>query len=295
MTESKGLHRLSFSQREGKASLPEPMRLQHLPADFRNLVWYAVDMAIEQDRAPSTSRYSGTASMRTIIVDYFVRIHHETHDFCRHLPAEHKGLLKEIILEDRYDQVLTLVEFLLCHGLGDEQMRNSLLGAFTAVPIAYSVEAVDDLPTVVARASAESGAATQRAIGAIEKRGPAGAKAHLRKAAKAINEQRYEDAVRESIHAVESVARTIDPKGEKDLSHALRSLEREGVLKHKALRDAIMKIYGYTSDEEGIRHPLLDQGKAAVDLDDAVFMFSACAAFAAYMVNRSEQIGVREQ
>ena len=157
-------------------------------------------------------------------------------------------------------------------------------------PLAYTVQTVNGLPTIVPRSNEESGAATQQAIEAIEQIGPAGAKTHLHDAAEAINEKRYADAVRESIHAVESVARTIDPNAGKTLGPALTSLEKAGVLNHPSLRDGFKKLYGYTSDKQGIRHALLEEGAADVDLDDAVFMFGACASFAAYLVNRNEQL-----
>ena len=281
-------YKLSFSQREGKAPLPEPMRLQHLPVDFRNLVWHAVDLAITRNKH-SGDYYKDSASIRDIFIDYYVRIHQLTHDSHPDTPSKHRSLLKGIIIEGTYHGVLTLVEFILCHGLCDEELRQSLLAAFASVPVAYTVQTLEDLPTIVPRASEESGAATQQAIETIEDKGPAGAKAHLRKAVKAINEKRLEDAVRESIHAVEAVARTIAPDT-RALGPALDSLERQGVLKHAALRTAFDKLYGYTSDEKGIRHSLLDQEKADVDLDDAIFMFAACAAFAAYLVNRNEQV-----
>ena len=67
-------------------------------------------------------------------------------------------------------------------------------------------------------------------------------------------------------------------------------LEKAGVLNHRALQEAFSKLYGYTNDENGIRHALLDEGAADVDLDDAVFMFGACASFAAYLVNRHKQL-----
>ena len=62
------------------------------------------------------------------------------------------------------------------------------------------------------------------------------------------------------------------------------------MLNHRALKEAFSKLYGYTSDENGIRHALLEEGAADVDLDDAVFMFGACASFAAYLVNRHKQL-----
>ena len=47
MTENDDFYKLTFSQREGKAPLPEPMRLEHVSKDFRNLIWFAVDNAIK--------------------------------------------------------------------------------------------------------------------------------------------------------------------------------------------------------------------------------------------------------
>ena len=140
------------------------------------------------------------------------------------------------------------------------------------------------------RPSREAGEATKQATETIHEGGMAGATTHLRKAAEQINVQEYADSVRESINAVESVARTIDPKASKALGPALDSLERVRLLKHPALKEAFKKLYGYTSDEQGIRHSLLDKDSADVELDEAVFMFGACASFAAYLTNKRRQV-----
>ena len=49
--------------------------------------------------------------------------------------------------------------------------------------------------------------------------------------------------------------------------------------------------YGYTNDEQGIRHALLDRDAADVGLDEALFMFGACASFAAYLTQKHRQAG----
>ena len=294
MTENEESYKPTFSQREGKASLPEPMRLEHVSEDFRNLVWLAVDNAIEQGKAMDgdidLGCYEGSASMYLIVSDYAFKVLHWPHDHIDHVPREHQGFLRKTILEENYDQVLTLVEFILRHNSCLPNLQEDLENAFKEVPLAYAVQTIKDLPTIVPSFSEESGVATQQAIETIEQSGPAGAKTHLHDAVEAINEKRYADAVRESIHAVESVARTIDPNAGKTLGPALTSLEKAGVLNHPSLRDGFKKIYGYTSDKQGIRHALLEEGAADVDLDDAVFMFGACASFAAYLVNRHKQL-----
>ena len=142
---------------------------------------------------------------------------------------------------------------------------------------------LEQFSRAVPSASKEQGEAAQHAIDTIRKNGLDGAVAHLRQAAEHINAGQYSDSIADSIHTVESVARTIDPKSSKTLQPALRSLQKEGVLKHQALSNAFEKLYGYTSDEDGIRHALLDKSTADVALEEAIFMFGACASFAAYL------------
>ena len=121
-----------------------------------------------------------------------------------------------------------------------------------------------------------------------------GAATHLRQAAEHINARQYADSVADSIHAVESVARVIDPKASKLLGPALDSLENAGMLKHPALKKALKNLYGYASDEQGIRHARLEKDAPQVGQDEALLMFGACASFAAYLTNRHRQAGERE-
>ena len=141
------------------------------------------------------------------------------------------------------------------------------------------------------RVSLESGEAVQQAIETLRAASMYGASTHLRQAAEHINARQYADSIADSIHAVESVARVIDPGANNTLRPALNSLERAGLLKHPALKEAFTKLYGYTNDEQGIRHALTDQSAADVGLDEAMFMFGACASFAAYLANKHRQVG----
>ena len=78
-----------------------------------------------------------------------------------------------------------------------------------------------------------------------------GASEHLRESAKHLNAGEYADSVTNSIHAVVSVARVLDPKESKSLDAALNSLEGKGVKFHGAFKEGIKKPYarartGYT-------------------------------------------------
>ena len=296
---SNGGDRLTFSQRVGKSPLPEPMRLEYLPRRFRILLWQYFDEAIEHsNRGPSIGNYSDPytrSDIRKVIHKYFIDVRHQPHDGMEHTISDHKEFLRPLLLHGEYHEVLTLIEYVLENTNNNHHpiirtLVGKLLLGFKLVNIAYTVQIIQKLPTIVPRINLESGEATTCAIETVEKGGPEGAKTHLNESVENINAQRYADSVRDSIHAVESVARTIDPRASTKLGPALTSLSKAGVLKHSVLKEALEKLYGYTNSEEGIRHPLLEEGAADVDLDDALFMFSACAAFSAYLLNRHQQV-----
>ena len=52
---------------------------------------------------------------------------------------------------------------------------------------------------------------------------------------------------------------------------------------HGAFRAGIGQLYGYTSDEQGIRHSLLDDMGADVGAPEALFFYNTCAAFCGYL------------
>ena len=54
---------------------------------------------------------------------------------------------------------------------------------------------------------------------------------------------------------------------------------------HSSLKAAFSKLYGYTSDADGIRHGLMDDDKT--DFHDAKFMLVACSAFINYINGKS--------
>src|SRR5262249_52857583 len=94
------------------------------------------------------------------------------------------------------------------------------------------------------------------AVAVASERGFDGSKTHLVTALRSLGqkpEPDYRNTCKEAISAVESVVRQLT--GEKELSKALDRLTRTGRI-HGAFRAACEKLYGYTSDEDGIRHAI---------------------------------------
>jgi hypothetical protein len=98
------------------------------------------------------------------------------------------------------------------------------------------------------------------------------------------------NSIKESISAVEAALKHLTGKPSATLSQALPDFELKYGALHPALRAGLEKLYGYTSDEKGVRHALVGE-TANVTIDDARFMVVACSAFANYLVALSSAKG----
>jgi hypothetical protein len=90
-------------------------------------------------------------------------------------------------------------------------------------------------------ASLEEEATLRQAVAALAPSQFSGARTHLKNAASNLTQGDYAASVRESISAVESVARVMEPTG--DLSKALAGLEQRLNI-HPALKKGFLALYG---------------------------------------------------
>ena len=93
----------------------------------------------------------------------------------------------------------------------------------------------------------------------------------------------YRNSIKESISAVENMARIVSGKPKALLGDALKEIEKKRLM-HKALKDALTRLYGYTSDSDGIRHAMLDEPK--LTQADAQYFLLSCTSFVNYLKAR---------
>lgn len=91
----------------------------------------------------------------------------------------------------------------------------------------------------------------------------------------------YKNSIKESITAVESMCKIICDDDSLVLGRALGKLESKGIYIHSAMKEGFKKLYGYTSDANGIRHGGIDESK--VMAEDAKYMLVTCSAFVNYL------------
>jgi hypothetical protein len=112
---------------------------------------------------------------------------------------------------------------------------------------------------------------------------------HLLKALHKLSDRHhpdYRNSIKESISAVESLAKIISGGAKDTLGASLDKIK--GKLKlHPSLERGFKLMYGYTSDSDGIRHALTEE--STVDFEDAKYMLVSCTAFINYLIVKAEK------
>ncbi len=120
-----------------------------------------------------------------------------------------------------------------------------------------------------------------------------GAQTHLRRALELLTDRAAPDprnSIKESILAVEAVCQAIAEDTSASLGQAVKRLTDAGVKLHPALVGAWSKLYGYTSNADGIRHALSDE--ANLTFADGKYMLVSCSAFVSYLISLASDAGV---
>ena len=220
---------------------------------------------------------------KTLHNDFLGQPIDDFHPSRRKLIQSYRARVLELL---EFNKVFDLIQMVMRHPRCPPEFTAGVVEVFERCRLAYFVD-VKGPPTILPAATPEEGEALREAIQGLRAAGLQAAEAHLREAGELINQGDWGGSVRESIHAVESVARQLDPAASKTLGPALKSLEMRGHL-HPALKEAFSKLYGYTSDEKGVRHSLVDSPTSPVGRDEAVFMLGACASFVSYLWRRHQ-------
>jgi hypothetical protein len=278
--------KLSFEQAEGIAPLPSQLAVGEISQEFRAVLWGEIHSHLELGRGWESGRSYLYGPWEIILRDaHIYRDHLPIDEFPTHFPKI-VAKVKSVILDGSWSAVLGWLEFVLKHAACPDSLADMANSIMTRCRLAYGV--FDGVVISPIGSDAER-ATVERAFADLAATEFHGARAHLRKAAEELTAGHYPDSVRESIHAVEATARILEPSAA--LSSALNRLERSANI-HPALKQSFGKLYGYTSDEMGIRHPLLDDGTAKVDDTDALFMIGACAAFVSFLINKARSAGI---
>ncbi|ULU27847.1 AbiJ-NTD4 domain-containing protein [Dyella terrae] len=271
-----------FSERNGFVKPRDLIQIHSMDDDLRNGLWNVLylhywgnprfDHLVDPHSASSMTRSAQLG--RQLWLHYFKRPVAEA-------PRSNLGLrefMSEWYKAAPWHQVFDLIEFLLDTGMAVradvesdlkfilERERSGyrlVSGQFVKITDEQQLQSVED------------------AAGSPFK----SAAAHIQQAVQLYANRKapdYRNVVKESISAVESVARMLT--GKDDLAPALAELEKKHQL-HAVLKQGFIKLYSYTNGEDGIRHAMLDDNVEVTEAD-ARYMLITCSTFLNYLVSR---------
>lgn len=269
----------TFSERHGLQKIPGPPRLEAISSHARNNLWGALWRHLQ---GAAVRRMYG-ADLGGPWVQMFADLHQRwlgqpLDQFDSDLGFwQHE--CRTLLLEGTYNVCFDFLETLMRHRVCPGEFTKEIKEIFRH-QLAYRIDTTL-IPTILLAATEQEGDALVGAIQDLEVGGLGGAAEHLRQAGRRIRDQDWAGSVKASIDAVESVAKKVAPGNPDTLGKALVVLESQRDL-HGALKSGFSSLYGYTSDEPGIRHALLED-ESKVTQDEAIYMIGACAAFCSYL------------
>lgn len=272
---------MRFSERFGYRKVRESIQLESIDEPLRNALWNVLKIHVWDNAQSSSGMYPGyylskdsNPDLNRLCQRLWFHFFKEPLD---QLDQDWTKVLKQLrqyFFGSAWYEVYDFIEF-----VGDNYSRHQFRDQFVAACNAVlecevsGYRFVDGLisPITEQEQLDEIGQALERDAGPVH--------THLRRALELLSDRSapdYRNSIKESISAVESlVAKTVaEEKG--TLGQLIRKLEQEIGL-HPALGRSFSSLYGYTSDEGGIRHALMEA--EVVSFADAKFFLVVCSAF----------------
>lgn len=280
------MRKMRFSERIGKIDIKSELQLEGMDKDLKNSIWNLINIFITEDVLRESHLY------KTIFDDFFVEL---WVDFFKEpldeMPTQCVYLVSNIktrFFGWHYLEVYDFIDFIASMKelpfdreefleLANDFLKRELSGyrfvdrKLTPIIDSYQIAEIE------------------KAIDSSNNIHFNPVMLHLREALMKLNDRKkpdYRNSIKESISAVEAVCQIITEDNKAELGKALKKIENH-IKIHGALKDGFIKIYGYTSDGDGIRHAILDDSN--LDQEDAIYFLVSCSAFINYLMIKSNK------
>lgn len=279
-----------FSQRYGFRPVKNVVQVDTIDLDLRNSLWNALDifycrtfkhLSVET----FTASYYPTPLIRTLWADYF-KWPIDT------IPSHGSNAcirIREYFFSCEWLEVYDFIEFIAINST--DASRNKGFIEYCNRMLQREMSGYRFIGSqIVPITGEEEIAEIEEALKVTDTLRPAAI--HLKTAMSLLSDRKspdYRNSIKESISSVETICRLIAGSDDVTLGQALKTLNGKIDI-HPALQKAFNSLYGYTSDEDGIRHALMDVPD--LDFEDAKFMLVSCAAFINYLKLKASKAGI---
>lgn len=274
---------MQFSQRIGVLPQEELVQIERIDDDLKNSLWNALTIVyFQRVEFSASSRHDITrnSNLFQLMQNIWLHFFKEPVDQMPRKFSDTVKYLRQWFYKEKWYRVFDFVEHVAVHG--PSKVKSDFVNICNHIldreNSAYRfVNGVIAEITCQEEVSEVESAITNTSINS-------GAKKHLQSALSLMSDKiapDYRNAIKESISAVESIARYISNDDRATLGKALKAIEQDRGL-HPALKAAFSSLYEYTNDADGIRHALMKEDN--LTKADARFMLVICSAFSNYLV-----------
>lgn len=262
-----------FSERYGYVE--KPLQLESMTPELRNRIWNTYRCEICSDIVGMDSHYLEEIMDTCGLA--FTNIY-ENEDLELNLK-----IFREWFMHTEWYRIYDFIEIYLY--FLPKKEREDAIHNFNAVMKAenagYRVVGCQVIPITNENEIACIDQAQQTAISSVN--------THIKKASELFSRRPfpdYENSIKESISAIEALCCIITGQtgANATLGKMIKKLKDHGVHIHPSMETAFSALYGYTNDEDGIRHGGIDFKGAPAE--DAKYMLVSCSAFVNYLIEK---------
>lgn len=275
---------MKFSERHGYVEVRTAIQRESMDPLLRTDLWNVTKIVHD-----AVTTYTTYTSESALCRGIWQNLWRENADEIPYQPSRFGKVLKAQIHNSEWFAVYDLIEY-IAENIEDGRLRLEAVEAYNNALarnlagyriVNFKITPVDSETDVLA---IEDGLRDSEPL--------AGARHHLNQALSLLSDRTkpdYANSMKESISAVEATCNAIT--GKRTLGEALKHLKDSGMQLHPALETAWSKMYGYTSDEDGIRHFATDQPK--VDQAQAKYFLITCSAFVSLLLAEAAKAGIK--
>ena len=269
----------SFSQRYGYTPISKMFQIESIDHNLHMAIWNWMYSEFFSDL--EDNMYNLTLKQQNFLSFVWAKLTHRGLDHFPYAGASVIKAYKEHLINLQWDQKYSQIE-ILYNGYNTHLQKKNV-SASANLMLEENMSGYRFLDGMIVPITSDNELNSIQQVFEISEKYKY-VKSHISRAAELLANKThpdYRNSIKEAISGVESLLTEIT--GESVFSKAIAIIEKKFNI-HKALKEGISKIYGYTSDAEGIRHALIEESN--LTQDDAVFMLVSCSAFINYIIKK---------
>lgn len=284
-----------FSQRKGLRPISKSIQREFIDDDLRNRLWSGLKIGLWDHWSPHDNpKFQYHDDKRVEFIAEQIWLHHfklpvdTMPAFNKDYPRSAYDIIRDRFFNGEWWESYDLIEFLIkaTPDKWKDELKDILNSFLTSENAAYRIVG-DEIVEIT------DGQEIETIESAMDK-GLKACRSHLSRALDLASDRKqpdYRNSIKESISAVEAACQVLVGMPKATLGDCIKVIKSNGVI-HPAFEQALLKLYGYTSDSGGIRHALTDDSVTPL-YSDAKFMLVAASAFVNFLLAKASELKIK--